>query len=334
MNISKTTTVFAAVMVAAGTGSTATAFADEAAPVTTSQIGSPAKLENGGVVQTWTIGDLKPSTDTIPYQAHGTLWEATATDEAVEGSVTPIVSNLNARTADGQNYRVLFEVATPQGVNPATLTEGQKTTGKIYFDVTGDKPTSVVYSSGGGDLAVWTHPASPAKVPAATQPAPARTQPAPAAVAAPTTPVPAAAPTAAPAPTAGPAATPAPAPAGAGNRATDLPTGSQGTPVPGGSQGTPLPAGSQGTPVTEGTPAQPGAPVPANAPAAPAPAAPGGSQGTPLPEGPVPAPGNQGTPPPSGSAPTTTVPAGVQAPLTAGTLPTLVPADSQGAPTP
>ena len=96
-------------------------------------LGSAAELTNGDVVQAWTVSDLKPSSDAIPYPVAGTLWEATATDHAVRGTVPPIVSNLNARARSGQTYRVLFGVATPQGVNPSTLPQGQKTTGKIYF---------------------------------------------------------------------------------------------------------------------------------------------------------------------------------------------------------
>ncbi|GAB5896251.1 MPT63 family protein [Mycolicibacterium mageritense] len=337
MRISKVTAAIAAAVAAAGTMGSATAFADEAGVTTTSsQIGGQAKLVDGNVVQAWTISDLKPSTDTIPYDVQGTLWEATATDEAIQGSVTPIISNLNARAADGQNYRVLFQVATPQGVNPATLAQGEKTSGKVYFDVTGEKPTSVVYSTGGHDVATWTASA-PVQQPR-TAPAPARTQPAPA-VAAPASPAPAA-----PAPTPAPAATPAPvasapAPVGAGNRASDLPVpaGTQGAPLPEGSQGTPLPPGSQGTPLQPGTESAPlpqgsqGTPVPAGTEGQPplpgsqgTPLAPG-SQGTPLPEGSQgtpPPPGSQGTPLPEGAAPTTT------------TVPTTVPAANQGTPQP
>ena len=126
--------------------------------LTTTTIGNEARLTNGNVVQGWTITDLKASTDQIPYPVAGTLWEATATDQAIEGSVTPIVSNLNARAKSGETYRVLFGVATPQGVNPSTLAQGQKTTGKVYFDVVGDTPDSVVYNAGGHDLLVWVQP--------------------------------------------------------------------------------------------------------------------------------------------------------------------------------
>jgi len=49
---------------------------------------------------------------------------------------------------NGETYRVLFGAATPQGVNPATIAQGQQTTGKLYFDVTGAEPDSVVYNAG------------------------------------------------------------------------------------------------------------------------------------------------------------------------------------------
>jgi hypothetical protein len=223
----------------------------------TTTIGSQAKLMDGNVVQGWTITDLKTSTDPIPYPVAGTLWEATATDEAIQGSATPIVSNLNARAKSGQTYRVLFGVATPQGVNPATLAQGEKTTGKVYFDVTGDTPDSVVYDAGGQDLVVWLQapPVTQDIAPYASVPAGGQTSPVPAtgtpAAGMPGT---ATSPTAA-TPTEGPplpaAAQGAPLPAA--SQGTPLPTGSSGTPLPTGSSGTPLPAGSQGTPLPAGS---------------------------------------------------------------------------------
>ncbi len=275
---------------------------------TTQPFGSQGKLTNGDVVQGWTISDLKPSSDTISHQPVGTLWEATATDQAIEGSATPIVSNLNARASNGDTYRVLFQVPTSQGVNPATLGEGDKTSGKVYFDVTGPSPDSVVYIAGGEDLLTWVGaPAgaseaaspsprtyqgtpSPARAPAATAATPAATAGTPAAAAG--TPLPA-----------GSAGTPLPAgstgtPATAGTPAaaagTPLPAGSAGTPLPAGSAGTPLPAGSAGTPVPASAPAG-SAGTPA-APAALAPA-PAGSQGTPA----------EGAPTPAGETPPTVV---------------------------
>jgi len=279
----------AAAVAAAGAVGIVAAPISSAEDVTTTSVGSQAKLVDGNVVQGWTITDLRPSSDAIPYPVAGTLWEATATDEAIQGAATPIVSNLNARARSGQTYRVLFGVASPQGVNPATLGQGEKTTGKVYFDVTGDSPDAVVYSAGGEDLLAWVQ-AAPAPRQSGTQwSPPARSQTAPAPAATPATPAPAAAaaPGATPTPAAAPAATapgtPLPASAEAipgaqlpaGSQGTPLPAGAQGTPLPVGSQGTPLPAGSQGTPATA---VPEGAPLPASTATTPLPA---GSQGTP-----------------------------------------------------
>jgi hypothetical protein len=350
MKISRLTATAAAALAlaaAAGTTSTAgmaTAFAEAAqAAQAANPLGSQARLTNGDVVQAWTVSDLKPSSDAIPYAVHGTLWEATATDEAVQGTVIPIVSNLNARAANGQNYRVLFGVATPQGVNPATLAQGQKTTGKVYFDVTGEQPTSVVYNDGGQDLLTWSQTAQPATSarPVTSGPssssatAPLRT--APVTPVAPASNAPAATELAPGAPAVAPTGTaPATAP-GAGAAATDIPGSTvgpltpDGTPLsqdtvsPGESVGTPLPAAVQEAPAAPASPvpAAPAAPAPA-APAAPAPAAPAAPGAPAAPAAPAPVDG----------ATTPTVPAGSDAPLTAGGIPTLVPAANPGVPTP
>jgi len=262
-----------ATIAAAGAVGIIAAPLSSAEDVTTTSVGSQAKLIDGDVIQGWTIADLRPSSDAIPYPVTGTLWEATATDEALQGSATPIVSNLNARSRTGETYRVLFGVATPQGVNPSTLGQGQKTTGKVYFDVTGDAPDAVVYSAGDQDLLAWAQAAPTPRRQGTTQwTPPARSQASPAPAATPATPAPAAAtaPGATATPTAtapGAAATPAPgaplpaaaeavpgAPLPAGSQGTPLPASAQGTPLPAGSQGTPLPAGSQGTPATPATP--------------------------------------------------------------------------------
>lgn len=80
MKHNSTTTAFAtaATLVTAGvigiTG-TASASADESAEVGSHGLGSQATLVNGDVVQGWTVSDLKPSTDSIPYPVAGTLWK-------------------------------------------------------------------------------------------------------------------------------------------------------------------------------------------------------------------------------------------------------------------
>ncbi|GAT11406.1 protein of unknown function [Mycolicibacterium novocastrense] len=263
------------------------------------------------MIQGWTITNLMPSSDVIPYPVTGTLWEATATDQAIQGSATPIVANLVARTADGQTCRSLFEVATPQGVNPSTLAQGQETSGKVYFDVTGATPDRVVYNAGGQDLLVWTKPATTSST-STSSPSTSYGTGSTAPAEAPATEAPEGTTAAPEGTTAAPAATGA-----------EAPEGSQGTPIAEGSQGTPLPEGSQGTPIApaqpEGAPAPAAQGIPAQPEGAPAPAAQGTpaqpAQGTPAPAGtegvPQPA-GSQGTPLPAGDqvqTPTTYTPA-------------------------
>lgn len=287
-----------------------------AADVTVTTLGDEAELVNGAVVQGWTVTDLKPSSDVIPHPVHGVLWEATATDNAIAGRVTPIVSNFNARARNGETYRVLFGAATPQGVNPSTLAQGQKTTGKLYFDVTGAQPDSVVYNAAGTDLLLWVTP-----LPAPSGGSNSRS-------------------------TWTPGGTTGGAGAAGGSSPTDVtvPGGevpavpaSTGTlpgvaEVPTGSSGTPLPAGSQGTPV--GTPA----PAPGTDSSVVPPA---GSQGTPV-GTPAPAPGvaaaevphaggSQGIPAAPGASPASAAPAAV-APAPAGEPVPAAPAGSQGTP--
>ncbi|MEB3032909.1 MPT63 family protein [[Mycobacterium] nativiensis] len=223
------TALAAAALAAVGSLSTGIAGADPDPAPSTQPIGTQGTLAEGPGVHGWTINDLRPSSDPIPYQPRGTLWEATATDEALQGTVFPIVANLSARSASGQDYQSLFTVPTPQGLVPAALTQGQKTSGKVYFDVTGDAPNSMVYHGGGTDLIRWVQPAPPPQAP------PAAPQPQ--------------------APSAGsgshppasggshraPAAPQAPAQRPA-RPTTPPPAGSSGTPIPEGSSGTPLPA--------------------------------------------------------------------------------------------
>ncbi|TQR87228.1 DUF1942 domain-containing protein [Mycobacterium hodleri] len=304
----KITNALAAAVAIAAAGSVGILGAPLAAAddLTTTTIGNEARLTNGNVVQGWTITDLKASTDQIPYPVAGTLWEATATDQAIEGSVTPIVSNLNARAKSGETYRVLFGVATPQGVNPATLPQGQHTTGKVYFDVVGDTPDSVVYNAGGQDLLVWVQP--PPQLP--TQRGGGSYSSSPASSATPATPA------AVPGAPIGAEAVPAPG--------AVLPAGSAGTPIPAGSQGTPI-AGSQGTPVPGTTPMTPaplgteGAPQPASVQEG---TAPTGSQGTPLPAGaPAVTPAPAGAPAAAGTPAVAATPSPATAPAPAAAAP-------------
>lgn len=105
------------------------------------------------IEQHWTVDDLQPSSDAIGYRPAGSLWEATVTAELDHGGV-PVISGFSARSAD-DSYPVLWGVASPLGIPPSPLTPGGTATGKIYFDVTGSSPNSVVYTVDGNEPVVW-----------------------------------------------------------------------------------------------------------------------------------------------------------------------------------
>jgi hypothetical protein len=119
----------AAIVVAAGTAVPASA-ANDIKP-----FGVPESLEDvyGNPMITYTVQGLKPSSDAVFH--NGRLYEADVTSE---GGV-PIAALFNARAESGQNYRMI----------------GGGIPGKVYFDVVGDTPNSVVYNDGVQDLLVW-----------------------------------------------------------------------------------------------------------------------------------------------------------------------------------
>lgn len=280
-----------------------TALADDA-----NQTALGAQADVGGG-QMWTVTQLRPSQDSIPFQTDGTLWEATATAAPVNGGV-PVVPGFVAR-GGADSYPVLWPVPTALGVNPSALPAGGTATGKLYFDVVGPAPTSVVYSSNGHDTAVWVQP-QPAP---AVQPS-AGSSPAPYSMGAASAATPKVTAPAAPAAPAATGSSGTPLPAASGSSGTPLPAeNSATTPPPAGSSGTPA-AGSSGTPASgsSGTPAT-GTQAPAAASSSPAASpAPAAASPAATPNSPAAAPapstaaGSAGTPL---TAPTTTmVPAG------------------------
>ncbi len=84
----------------------------------------------------YTVTSLGPSSDAVPHA--GRLYAAEVTNN---GGI-PLVPLFNARAQSGQNYRVI----------------GGSIPGKLYFDVVGDTPNSVVYNDGVQDLLVWVSP--------------------------------------------------------------------------------------------------------------------------------------------------------------------------------
>jgi uncharacterized protein DUF1942 len=88
---------------------------------------------------------------------------ATVTTGAVVGTVTPQVVNFIARGPGGTDYRVLPTVSALSG---APLGPGAIASGKLYFDVVGENPDSVIYNADSQDLLGWvgTQPIAPADV--------------------------------------------------------------------------------------------------------------------------------------------------------------------------
>ena len=104
----------------------------------------------------YTVSGLSPSSDAVPH--NGQLYAATVTVEGLGGWATPLVPLFNARAESGQNYQVI-------GGGVAAAPPGGQTTGKLYFDVVGDVPNSVVYNDGTQDLLVWVPGAAEGGVP-------------------------------------------------------------------------------------------------------------------------------------------------------------------------
>ena len=157
MNITRWVTLVVAAAVTATIGITS-------APITSAypnvgKLGSEITMTDsvGQVVLSWKVSNLGPSTDTVPgLRVYGKLWEADATVKAIQGSVTPQIPNFNAVAPNQAAYRVLWQAYTPQGISGATIPQGQQSSGKIYFDVTGPPPTTVTLNNGMEDLMIWT----------------------------------------------------------------------------------------------------------------------------------------------------------------------------------
>jgi hypothetical protein len=153
--ISAAMSAVAAVATAAGIGIAASPTASGDSNPVIQKFGTEETLVNSGVVQGWTVGDLQPSTDAINVSIRGKLWEATATDKAIQGQAMPLPFRFSARTPSGQDYGYVLGVPTPPSFSWNYIPQGQSATGKLYFDVTGDNPNGVVYRTGPADLLIW-----------------------------------------------------------------------------------------------------------------------------------------------------------------------------------
>ena len=136
MKVKKLAGVVAATAIALSFGAVTAAPAGAANLI--KEFGQPESLKDvyGNPMITYTVQGLRPSSDAVFH--NGRLYEANVTND---GGV-PIAALFNARAQSGENYRII----------------GGGIPGKIYFDVVGDTPNSVVYNDGVQDLLVWVSP--------------------------------------------------------------------------------------------------------------------------------------------------------------------------------
>jgi hypothetical protein len=99
----------------------------------------------------YTVMNFSPSTDPVPH--NGMLYEATLTVDAIGNWVNPQIERFFARAESGDGDPVL--VNAPGGISNAQIPPGGVTTGKLYFDVIGDMPNSVVWNDGTRDILAW-----------------------------------------------------------------------------------------------------------------------------------------------------------------------------------
>jgi Domain of unknown function (DUF1942) len=125
------------------------------AAVNTQAFGIEETAPTAGGEIAYTVTKLLPSGDAVPYPIYGQLYEASVMAKAVNGWVAPGVQFFSARSGGGQSYPVLAGVFPPQGLSGAPMPPTGATSGKIYFDVVGEPPNSVVYNDGSSDLLTW-----------------------------------------------------------------------------------------------------------------------------------------------------------------------------------
>lgn len=112
------------------------------------------------VIIDYTVSDLRPSSDDVgTFPRFGHLWAAHLTVAAVRGTATPVLPFFNARVTAGRQagrqYRILFQADGAESIDPGPIPQGEKSSGKIYFDCNGAAPAVVVYNDGAQDLLTW-----------------------------------------------------------------------------------------------------------------------------------------------------------------------------------
>ena len=86
----------------------------------------------------YTVGKLRPSSDPVPH--NGKLYSAKLTIDGFGGNYPPSIERFGARAESGEFYPSIW---------------GASNGGRLYFDVVGDIPNSVVWNDGTRDILAW-----------------------------------------------------------------------------------------------------------------------------------------------------------------------------------
>lgn len=86
----------------------------------------------------YTVKGLKPSSDPVPH--NGQLYSAKLTIDGFGGNTDPMIGRFGARSESGVFYPAI---------------QGASNGSKLYFDVTGPVPNSVVWNDGVRDILCW-----------------------------------------------------------------------------------------------------------------------------------------------------------------------------------
>lgn len=136
MNIRTLAGALAATVVALGIGTSAPASATDNIKI----FGEQARLNDsaGRPIIGYTAGELAPSNAPIPHR--GTLYSAGLIIENFGGFFPPGIERFGARAQDGAFYPVIL---------------GPSNGSRLYFDVVGPVPNSVVWNDGFRDIIAW-----------------------------------------------------------------------------------------------------------------------------------------------------------------------------------
>ena len=99
----------------------------------------------------YTVTNFRPSSAPVPH--NGKLYEATLNVVAFGAAVDPKIQGFMVRAESGDGDPVLLNA--PGGISGAQLAPGGSATGKLFFDVIGDTPNSVVWNDGTRDILAW-----------------------------------------------------------------------------------------------------------------------------------------------------------------------------------